>query len=82
MPKKARPEKAVVKQDPEKPVERPVLADAIIRLSRAARSLNERSGLNEEGIVTLLQHSSKLPRRDIFAVLDSIKDLERAYCRK
>jgi len=81
MPPKKKPEaKVTVAQDPEKLVEHAVLAQAIIRLSEAAQSLTRLSGLNEEAIVTLLNRSSKVPRRDIQAVLYAMKQLKRDYC--
>ena len=58
-----------------------VLAEAIVNIGNAAKKLNS-SGLNERAIIILLQAETKLSRRDIKLVLDSLKQLESWYCRK
>ena len=50
-----------VEQDPEKPVETKVLAQAIVDIGKAARALAD-SGLNQKAIVVLVAHDSKQPQ--------------------
>lgn len=69
----------VVQPDP--PVEREILADAIVKLSDAVQRLDSASGLNRTAIVILLQADTKLPRRSIEAVLDAISMLRERYCK-
>ncbi len=76
------PTRIRIVEDPEQPVEREVLADAIVKLSKAAQALNQRSGLNHRAIVVLLHDHSRVPKRDIEAVLRAMQQLERDYCRR
>lgn len=69
-----------VEQDPDAPVEKPVLAQAIVDISRSLKRLRD-SGLNRRGIIVLLQHSTRLSKADIESVLNSLESLERDYCR-
>jgi hypothetical protein len=71
---------ARVVQDPEKPVEKPILAEAIRDIGAAARKLAA-SGVNKKGVIVLLQHETKLAQRDIKLVLDALPQLERMFCR-
>jgi len=80
-PRKAVKPKVAIVQDPEAPIEQPVLAAAIIRLSQAAQKLARESGLTQRAVVILLQHSTKLSQRDIRVVLDGIEQLQRDYCK-
>jgi hypothetical protein len=75
-----RKKKVVVQQDPEKPVDKGVLAAHIIEISRGVSKLLN-TGINRRAIVALLYDSTKLPKSTISAVLDGITDLERDYCR-
>lgn len=68
----------IQKSDP--PESQIVLAEAIVNIGDAAKKL-AKSGLNEKGVIILLQAATKLPRRDIKVVLDSLKQLERWYCK-
>ncbi|MCI0620297.1 MAG: hypothetical protein L0387_01245 [Acidobacteria bacterium] len=76
------PTRIRIVEDPEQPAEREVLADAIVKLSKAAEALNQRSGLNQRAIVVLLHDHSRVPKRDIEAVLRAMQQLERDYCRR
>jgi hypothetical protein len=69
-----------VVQDPTKPVEKPILAEAIRHIGEAARKLSA-SGVNKKAVVILLQHETELAQRDINLVLDTLPQLERMYCR-
>ena len=69
----------VKKSDP--PESTIILADAIIRISSALTALYK-SGLNKSAIVILIQAKTKLPKRDINAVLNAQKQLASWYCRK
>lgn len=71
---------ANVVQDVVKPVEHDVLATAIVSMSKAAQRLTD-SGLNRKAIVVLVSHDSKLPARDVVAVLDSLETLTARYTR-
>lgn len=68
-----------VKQDSEKPVGREVLATAIVRISEALHEL-KRSGINERAIVALVHDHSKLGKREVQIVLDSLAELRDHYC--
>ncbi len=61
-------------------VERPVLAQSIVDMSRAAKRLAD-SGLNRKAIVILVSHSAILPARGVNAVLDSLETLTARYTR-
>jgi hypothetical protein len=72
--------KVKVEQNPEEPVERPVLATAIKAISFHMERL-VKSGLNERAIVCLVHDYSGVGKPDIRAVLDSLKNLERMFCK-
>ncbi len=55
------------------------LADAIVDISKGMKKLYK-SGLNHKAIVVLIADDTKLPRRDINAVLDSMDTLAETYC--
>lgn len=69
--------KTVVVQ-PEPPIEKRVLADAIVAVSKAMTDL-QKSGLNREAIVVLVCNDTKLARRDVNAVLDALRILKARY---
>jgi hypothetical protein len=73
--------KAVIVQDAKLPVEKAVLAKSIVDLSRAAQRLSSASGLNDRALVILLAESAKVGRPSVAAVLSSLKNLEREWCR-
>ena len=54
------------------------LADAVVAISKAMKRLTK-SGLNRKAVVVLIADDTKLPRRDINAVLDSIDTLAEVY---
>ena len=70
----------VIQQDPEKVVESPVLAQAIVDLSKAAQKLSA-GGLNRKAVIVLLAHSSKVAMRDCDIVLSHLEHLARTYCK-
>lgn len=72
--------KVVVKQDEEAPIEKGVLAEAIIKISAAAEILR-RSGLSEKAIIVLLADKTKIAKGTIEAVLNGLTDLRREYTR-
>jgi len=55
------------------------LAEAIRRISLAVEVMIG-SGLNRRAMVVLLSDSSKVRRRDIESVLDSLEELAETYC--
>jgi hypothetical protein len=69
-----------VQQDKDAPIERPVLAKAIVEIGKGFTRLLA-SGLNERAVIALVADSSNVGRPDIRAVLESLKSLERNYCR-
>lgn len=69
-----------VTQNPEKPVEPEVLAEAITRISKGFDALRK-SGLNKKAIVVLLHDSTRVAKRDIETVLVGLENLSRNYCR-
>lgn len=78
---KPKPEEIVkVKQDPNAPVEREILAEAIVRMSKSVQALRS-SGLNERAIVALLHDHCRLPKSDIERVLHSLDQLAKDYTR-
>ncbi len=72
--------KVNIEQDPEQPIEKNVLAKAIVDIAGAFQKLYG-SGLNERAIVCLVHDSCGVGKPDIRAVLHSLKTLERDYCR-
>lgn len=66
----------VVQSEP--PVEKEVLAAAIVNISGAIAALNK-SGLNRAAIEVLLAHETKISRRDIRIILDALKTLRSRY---
>lgn len=69
-----------VEQNPEDIIEKPILAKAIIDISRGVNTLLS-SGLNLRAITCLVQNSSGVAKHDIRAVIDSLKNLERDFCK-
>jgi len=69
-----------VEQSNEKPVEKGVLAEAIVKIGDAADALNK-SGLNEEAIVILLHAKCGVSKVDIRKVLNGLRQLRGWYCR-
>lgn len=55
------------------------LAAAIIQISDAVSALLE-SGLNRKAIEVLLHDSTKIPKRDIKLILDTLPKLKKMYC--
>jgi hypothetical protein len=64
----------------ERPVTKELLADAIVRISDAAKSL-EKSGLNKRGIIALIADDTKLGKGTISTVLNSLEDLAKNYAK-
>ena len=72
--------KATVTQDKDEIIERPVLAKAIVEISRSFTKLLS-NGLNERAIVCLVHDASGVGKPDVRAVLWSLKSLEKDFCR-
>ena len=72
--------KATITQDKEDVVERPVLAKAIVEISRSFTKLLG-TGLNERAIVCLVHEASGVGKPDVRAVLQSLRSLEKDFCR-
>ena len=71
----------VVQKDGEKPVEKEVLADAILKVSDAMRKLSA-TGLNRKAIVALVKDASGITKKDIEIILDTLVDLKALYCNR
>lgn len=69
-----------VVQDPEKPVEKEVLAEAIIKISKSFGQLLS-SGLNRKAIIALIQYDTKLGYGVIEALLRSLETLAESFTR-
>ena len=75
-----------VKQDPLNPIKDTILAEAIVRVSKAAAQLNA-SGLNRRAIIVLIHDALPSGRNRpgmtaIRAILDAMEELEGRYCVK
>jgi hypothetical protein len=57
-----------------------IIATSIVEIARGMRAIED-SRLKRDAIVTLLQHSTKLARRDIIKVLDHLGDLEKTWLK-
>ena len=68
----------VQKSDP--PETKAVLAEAIVKIGSALRELTQ-VGLNEDAIVVLLHHKTKVPMKQIRIIFDGLRQLEGWYCR-
>lgn len=77
---KPKQQAAKVTQDPEEDVPRAVLATAIRDISRSMAKLLQ-GGLNERAVCCLVHEFSGVGKPDIRAVLNSLKQLEKEYCR-
>lgn len=67
-----------IKQNEDNPVPKDILAEAIVKMSKAVQDL-KRSGLNEKAIIVLVQDITKLPKSDIRAVLNAQYQLAKDY---
>jgi hypothetical protein len=63
-----------------KPVEKEVLAEAIVAISGSLQSLLS-SGLTQEAIIVLVHDDSKVGKPTIRAVLSSLRGLKQRYCK-
>jgi len=70
----------VKKSEPPESTE--ILAEAIVNIGNAVKKLSDDSGLNKRAIVILIQAETKLSRRDIITVLDSLPRLRSWYCKR
>ncbi len=69
-----------IKQDDQAPVEKEVLAAAIVSISAAVKKLYE-SGLNRKAVVALIADDTKLGKGTIDTVLASLLDLRKTYTK-
>ncbi len=71
----------IVEDDLENPVEKVVLAQAIVDISKSMNRLLA-SGLNEKAIVCLIHDDViGVGKNGIRAVLESLKSLSKTYCK-
>jgi hypothetical protein len=71
--------KVAVKQDPNDVVVADVLATAIRDISQTVRRWNS-AGMKKRALICLLNDLSKVGKRDIEFVLNSMDSLEQEYC--
>ena len=76
----AKQQSVVVEQNPEKPVEPKVLAQAILDMSAAMKRLS-RSGLNRKAIVALVRDATGEYKSTIERTMNALENLERDYCK-
>lgn len=62
------------------PESKEILAEAITRISESFAKLSA-SGLNREAIIVLVHDHTKISKRDIKLILDSLSRLRGWYCR-
>lgn len=72
--------KFTVKKNAENPEKPEILAEAIVRIGEGFQKLKD-SGVNETGIIVLLQDCTGLSKRDIKLVLGGLRQLRAWYCR-
>jgi hypothetical protein len=65
-----------------KPVIEPMILAARIELISVALKQLLGTGINENAIVILLHHETKIAQRDIRKVLSGLRDLKKLYCQK
>jgi hypothetical protein len=68
----------IVKSEP--PESKEILAEAITRISESFVKLSG-SGLNRDAIIVLIHDHTKISKRDIRIILDSLTRLRGWYCR-
>ena len=73
-----KPKLKVTQEDP--PIEKEVLARAIVQISDGVKKLYE-SGLNKNGVVALLKDKTGHTKATITAILDGLAELKSHYCR-
>lgn len=72
--------KVNVIQDPDQPVDKDVLAKAIVDVAEAMRRL-QRSGLNKKAIVVLVSHDAKVPQGTVKVIMESLEFLAATYTK-
>lgn len=72
----------VVVDDPDNTVTKPVLAEAIVTISKGVTALR-RSGLNEKAIITLVSDSTRpqIGKATVAIVIEALGDLAKNYTR-
>lgn len=68
-----------VKKSTEKPESKEILADAVVKISAALNDLNA-SGINEDAIIILIQHKTRIPQKQIKEVFKAMRQLKAWYC--
>lgn len=69
-----------ITQDPEKPVEKNILALAIKDISTALKRLQQ-SGVTKEAIIVLVKDRTRLSKEDIKTVFAALSQLEQDFVR-
>jgi len=73
-------DRVIIKQDPEAPVEREVLATAIVKISEAIEAL-KKSGVNEYAVIVLLHDKTGVAKGLLKHIFGALADLKRDYTR-
>lgn len=73
-------EKIKIVKNAEKPEPTEILAEAVIRIGENMERL-QKSGLNSRAIEALLFDYTKIPKRDIRLILESLAKMKGWYCR-
>lgn len=73
----------LVKNNPEKPVPAEILAESIVKISRATDRMLS-SGLNRRALILLVWDlvPNDVGKREVAAVLDALPQLEKAFLTK
>lgn len=74
------PYKVKVVQDFDEPVEKEVLASAIVQISEATKKLYK-TGLNKKAVVALINDDTKLGKGLVETVLNSLETLAKKYTK-
>lgn len=81
MAKEVKPPKVKIEQNPEEPVEKKVLAAALLAMSRGVESLLG-SGLRLDDLVVLIaRRAPSVGKPDIRAVIQALNELRHEYSK-
>lgn len=81
-PRLAPPKTRVIVTQPDPPIEKEILAAAIVRIGEAASRLQRDGSLNQRAIIVLVQdYAPELTKGQIKTVLNALPRLREMYCR-
>lgn len=73
--------KVTITKDAENPIAVEILESAIVEIGAAMQRINK-SRLTRHGLVVLICAHTKLSKKTVEAVLESLDDLEKRYLKK